>query len=389
MAIVCVLSVDFFYILGTHFGIPSSGSIGIILAIMFFAIGLIKGQKLSLNNYPYLLLINILALVVATNFFVSYSTMTFPKLMGFSILPMLLVFCKYDYKKVVRYACALTPLVFVVHGYLFVLQGTFNQMEMGYSYAIVHILAANLIQWFYFRKESGFYLKACNLISFYFLVRVLMAATRGTIVSIAFIIFLIWLIRFDENGNYIKLTKKKKIQIFFIFVAAVIVYINLEPVLKFFENMFESVFGTVPAAVKKTLDAIESNDLSHGRDDLTEFTLSAIKDSPAFGHGVLTFNHFNDYVYPHNCILQLLFEGGIIGAALQIICIIYGFYDMIFHVQNNGKEKTCSNVIIFITAFPMLLFSNETWKTPAFWIFMIIGARSLKIAFSNKMLKNK
>lgn len=389
MAIVCVLSVHFFYIFGTHFHIPSSGSIGSFLALIFFGMGLLQGQRISFANYPYLLLANILILIVTTHAYVKYSEMTAMKFFAFSFMPMLLVFCKYDYKKVIRYTCYMTPLLFVVHNDLFVLHGSFDQMEMGYSYAIIHILVSNMIQFIYFKKESNFYMKLCNFASVYLLLRVFMTATRGSMLSLLVAVFLLWIIKFDDNGKYIKLTQKKKIKIFVVFVVLVIVYINLAPVLDFIETVFNKLFGATPAAIKKTLDAINSNDLSHGRDEIAIFAENAIKNKPFFGHGVLTFHYFNHYSYPHNWVLQILFEGGIVGALYQIICIVYGAFNLVFRAEKSGKEKTYCNLLICLTAFPMLFFSNEMWTTPAFWIFMVIGGRELKTSFVKNIVMKK
>lgn len=377
-AIVFTLSTNYLYIMGHHFGFDRSGSIGTTLSIVFFAAGILFSGKLIIRKYPYLLLANVVIVAVYACLGVYYSSLTFYKFTAFSLIPMVLLIGHYDEEKVVRYTCYLIPTTLFVMGDLFKPNQSyaFSQMEMGYSYAILYMLVACVIHFSFFRSKSNLYMKFCYGLGLYLLWRVILLATRGTIVSLLVLFSVMLLIRFNKKGEYVKPSLRRKLTIIISVLILIIIVINIEMIIEPLYNFARNIFEILPAFLEKTYMSVKSGDVSRGRSGITAFTMNRISEKPFLGHGAMTFKAYNGkYAYPHNSILQLLFESGFVGAALQIFYLGYGVWFMLFRAKKSGREKTAFLMLIFLSAFPMLLMSDEMWNTPAFWMAMICGGR--------------
>lgn len=378
LAIVFTLSTNYFYIIGRHFGISRSGSIAIFLSIILIIAGLLFANKLKIKNYPYLLLFNIIIFAVYTFLQVDYSSMTFNIFIAFSFVPMIALMGNYSEEKVVRYTCYLIPTTLIVMGDLFKSNENygFDQMEMGFSYAILYMLVACVIHFSFFKQKSNLYMKFCYALGFCLIFRVILLATRGTIVSLLVLFVAVILIKYNKDGKYIKPTIGKKVisilTLFLLILTINYIDVIIEPLYSFINNTFD----IIPAFINKTYLAIMSGDISRGRNELIAFTVDRIKEKPLLGHGALTFKSYHGiFSYPHNCFLQLMFENGIAGSILPILSTCYGIWCVSFCAKENGRSKTAFFLLILLSAFPMLLMSSEMWITPAFWMSMICGGR--------------
>ena len=74
--------------------------------------------------------------------------------------------------------------------------------------------------------------------------------------------------------------------------------------------------------VRKTLKI--QTDISNGRNAITEYVVENIFKSPIWGHGVstITYNSNGMIPYPHNFILQLFYDGGILLAVPVLFFVI-------------------------------------------------------------------
>ncbi|MEE0944418.1 MAG: hypothetical protein UIM24_03080 [Clostridia bacterium] len=379
LALVFSILNQYFYIIGSRFNIPSSGSIGTFLAIICIIIAFLNSTKKLLSSYPYIMLVNILFAFLVTKAFVPEETsMTIYKFVAFALIPMVTLMFKVDFKKVIRYFCYITPTTLIVLNSLFETNEFVQQMQMGYAYALIPLIVANLIQFVYYRAESNWYLKLCNIIAAYLVLRILMLGVRGAVLSLLCAFVITRFTKYNKNGERISLDTWTTVKFILLGAFILIVSINFVEVLEFVADFCERMLGEVPNVITKTIKSIKSDDLSHGRTELYMFTWEAIKEKPFFGHGVLTFASGNFlYQYPHNCILQLLYEVGFIGALYPIVSITYGICTILFGGKKESKDEFLYHFLIFLTAFPMLFLSNEMWEVPAFWVAMILGAEML------------
>src|SRR5690606_30091320 len=82
-----------------------------------------------------------------------------------------------------------------------------------------------------------------------------------------------------------------------------------------FEKSFSRVFSYISS------EGIEWDSTS-GRNDLYEKAIEYISKSPIIGYGV--FGMFSEFgFYPHNLILEVLLQGGLVYLILILFCLFY------------------------------------------------------------------
>jgi O-antigen ligase len=108
------------------------------------------------------------------------------------------------------------------------------------------------------------------------------------------------------------------------------------------------------------------NDVTSGRDVIFKLTTLAISQNPLLGYGIDQFENNTGIVYPHNFILQLLYDGGLVLTFLVIFPVIRGIVKLF---------KTCSynEFIVFVALFfasvPGGLLSGDLWTMVTLWVF--------------------
>lgn len=131
--------------------------------------------------------------------------------------------------------------------------------------------------------------------------------------------------------------------------------------------------------IDKNIVLIEREDITNGRDILYKYALQGIKDEPITGNGIGSYNNRYD-TYPHNFILQILYEGGFILLLLLSGPILYGIYIMLLE-NNLSRQNKFMLIFLFCNAIIRLLISYEYWREMYFWMYI---ALSLYIFASRK-----
>jgi len=108
-------------------------------------------------------------------------------------------------------------------------------------------------------------------------------------------------------------------------------------------------------------------ELTNGRNLIWEKALVDIVDNPIYGHGVSAF--INKYgVYPHNFLLEMFFEGGLIYLT-PVLWVFYRFFKLLFSNDISSEEKKIL-VFIFCAGIMEVAFSNVYWRNMFFWFFI-------------------
>lgn len=137
--------------------------------------------------------------------------------------------------------------------------------------------------------------------------------------------------------------------------------------------------------IDKNIELIEREDISNGRDVIYKKALQGIKEVPILGRGIASFNETYG-TYPHNFILQMLYEGGIVLLLIFSVPILYAGYVMIFG-KNISRQNEFLLVFLFCNAIIRLLISFEYWRELYFW--MLITLSLTMLASSKKIKKEK
>ena len=110
-------------------------------------------------------------------------------------------------------------------------------------------------------------------------------------------------------------------------------------------------------------------DISNGRDEITQYVVENIFKSPLWGHGISVIRYNTNGVidYPHNFILQLFYDGGILLA----VPVLYFVIKMLWHaIWGENNDKTILLVFFCLTCLPKMFFSTNMWENPSFWLLL-------------------
>ena len=108
-----------------------------------------------------------------------------------------------------------------------------------------------------------------------------------------------------------------------------------------------------------------------GRNVIYENALNGIAQHPILGNGIGQFD-YNYGTYPHNLLLQLLYEGGIIFVILIFVPILI----LIILVLCKGKgkfENTYLVIFLVSSSIVKLMLSYEFWSDIYFWIILYLS----------------
>lgn len=98
--------------------------------------------------------------------------------------------------------------------------------------------------------------------------------------------------------------------------------------------------------------------------------IEAIKNSPVYGYGFYEYLFKYSYNHtPHNIILEVLLQGGIVYLIFSITIFIFVMIKFICMIKNN--KKIIELGFIFLYPLTKLLFSSSYSFNAIFWFFII------------------
>lgn len=188
---------------------------------------------------------------------------------------------------------------------------------------------------------------------------ILFSASRGPIVALFFIIF-------SEILLFGQIDKAKKIKYILFSIILVII---------FFIIIFKSNFNAFNASIvriKTLFDPSSSIDVSNGRLDLYRKSLEMFMEKPILGQGPLGFLNKSGFnIYPHNLILEILCDYGILGFSIWAILFLY----IIRKYIKNLRFDVTVNIIfsVFMVKLVEHTFSGSFILSGQFWFFVGFG----------------
>ncbi len=383
--------------LANGLGVMSGANLYTLIAIVFlYIVKIIKqatGEIKTKWNFTYKTAI-ILLLVFSLYLFTHIATdgnhrYSIVQLIFYSIIPIFVTTMEFRTEYVLRYAVYISLLTIIgLEGFLAVRWVGVGQADMGKIYSLVTALVCTFFHIRYYGNKANLFLKICYVYNAYLLLRVVMMANRGALLTILFTMFVSFIYKFDSKG-IMKIQTTKKILIVCVVVASSIVIIqNFGTIIDWIIELCKSLFNNVPAALVKMRFYIRQEDILNGREEINQIVLSAIKESPIYGHGLDMFYSYTDkeHIYPHNFILQFLFEGGILFALLPVFYSV-GALVMVICGQVKNKEQFVFVAMLVCQCFPKLLFSSNVWSGTAIWMLITYSANNV-FAKDIKSMKN-
>lgn len=118
--------------------------------------------------------------------------------------------------------------------------------------------------------------------------------------------------------------------------------------------------------IDKFLRLNNAGDMTNGRDDIDKVAWEGIWNSPIIGHGTSQFDKYTGLGYPHNFILQMLYDGGIVLASIVFIPIARS---LLQKKRLISEEEFILLLCLFFASVPGALFSGDLWNSIVLWMF--------------------
>lgn len=334
-----------------------------VVALTLYIIKFLKNiRKKWVVSISFLGLMLIFIVVLLYFMSISKTSLSISELLIYFVLSFFIGFNgKINISRVLTFIMLISLIAIPCFNELFVVQW-YGSVNMDISYAFLPPITAAIVHVIYYFKEKkhrAIYLLLYGINAFY-LSQILLYGERGTIFCILVSIALCWIITFDKN----KIFEKRKLSIKLIIISAVFFFTIL-----FYKNILSfivEVFNINSYAINKFLD-LSSVDVSNGRFTIYSTALKAFVKSPIIGNGISVFYYYTGELYPHNLIIQLLYDGGIVLFSSFVVIFIVGTREV---YSTKNKNKIVSWVYFLPISVIYLLFSNNIWVVPSMWIFM-------------------
>lgn len=240
-------------------------------------------------------------------------------------------------------------------------QGASYTAAFAYGINLYYLVYGNIHERFKM-MQSVRYTMICMVLLLFQLLGVLISGGRGGMVLI--IVYTVYI-----YSSVIKVTsipQKLKNTMYFLVISIAITLI-LPKLLEnpVFEGSFNRVFDYIAD------DGIDWSGTS-GRDGVYENAIKLFLDSPIFGYGIFGMWKVLG-AYPHNMILELLLQGGLILFFVFLIFLTYLFFKMNKMIKSDPRYRIIS--IIALYPIILLMFSGTYLNNSIFWfcITYIVG----------------
>lgn len=247
---------------------------------------------------------------------------------------------------------------------IFVLSYSGN-ISMGLSYAFLLPSVVTIVYVLHYLKHDSKWLKVCFLIVALFnlktLLTMLQFGSRGPVLCILCTVLFFLIYKPKKQFVEYKKGKGRFLVLFLLFLV-----VTFKQIMIFISHFFSALNIRV-VFVDKILSLSDSGDISNGRSDLVDLSISGIMDNPIFGHGIDLFDYYHPTTsYPHNFILQMAYD---LGVPITLFVLFYIIRKLKRTFSCYHKDKFILIWTLFFASVPSALFSNDLWANSTLWLF--------------------
>lgn len=368
----------------TFLPISSPGNMFGVVITLLYIISMFKSRKMEINSNILIIIFYLMMFFIVSLFFQNFNNITIGIFINFAyygVLSMLIVSQELSTKYVLKYIILLSLLSLINLNEFITnsrLSDTSNVVIMGYSYSFLPSVVASAIFSIYYRKGRDYLTLFGVCFNVYLLWMLFTGGTRGAVLALIFGTLLLLSSQFREGTH--------KTYNWILWIAVICGMLTLN----FFNEIIEALYsltsnvGLSINLINKTFIKSQASDVLNGRDMLYPLAIQGFQESPIWGQGIGNFNILYGG-YPHNFILQLLFEGGLLLASPIVFVITIGFLWFLRRKSNNLDISML--IILFSTvAIPRLFVSANLWNTQSFWLlYGIVAAKLLTYRTGKKV----
>jgi len=199
------------------------------------------------------------------------------------------------------------------------------------------------------------------VINIIFFMQILKYGSRGSIFCVLLLVAFLYLIKPPRSLG----VRKKKNLVIILVLGLFALYFSFYSLLSAISFGAE-LNGIKLHFVEKIMELSAEGDITNGRGMLNSITISGIIDSPIFGHGLDRFDANTGMLYPHNVLLQLLYDGGIVG----FLCLSIPLIKSMSHFfKTCTKDEYAVFTVLCFSSLPGAFFSGDIWGLARLWLF--------------------
>lgn len=263
-----------------------------------------------------------------------------------------------------------------------------QQIDMATAYALFIGVAASVVHFIYYKEKRNVVVKICYLYNIYILVRIFISGNRGIYVSVIGMLIFMQMTYMHRTEIPQKKRRLLKIVMTCEVVIGLVLYLNIEAIILGVYELISSAGGFIPSFIIKMRRQILAGDISNGRWEVFIYCIKKILENP-LGYGVEASARISNglFVYPHNFILQLFLEFGVILGSLFAMVVCMPWYKLILK-KNSNTNNDIQNYVLFlsIVTIPKLLISGDIWMQPQFWLMFGLGVEILLTNWKKQVL---
>lgn len=280
----------------------------------------------------------------------------------YGVLGFLIAGTNFDIEKATRFSGYLLLLLSVPT--IRMIQNSYrsygNLLGLVESYTILPPAFAVLAHFLYFRKKHDWIMYLSYILTVFLLYSMVFRGIRGAILCVIALIIFILLNRNPHCGE-VKLGRIALV------ITLLLLVLNYDRVLSWVAdipaiNNIHIRFIEKSISIGKAL----AGDYSNGRTAIYKIAFQDFIKSPIWGNGIGYFPEAHNINYPHNIVLQVMAEGGILLAAPIIGLLVYCMYLLLFAKISN-RYMRITIILLASSTIPAASVSDELWNYPLLW----------------------
>lgn len=252
-------------------------------------------------------------------------------------------------------------LFYAIVGFIWIPLHTnsWNQYSMTYGYNL--LIPFCIVSYCFIRYRKIKWLLYTIIFSVFMLLR----GSRAAVLCLVVFVVLAYIMINKDSLNISKMTK-----IIILLIAGIFASINFKTIMSLLSNIFPS---------SRTLALLSTNiKFDSGRSNIQSLYWKAIKSHPFRFNGIfsdriyysnVTGHVYNMTNYPHNFIVELFYQWGILfGGTIFIAIIVCIIISLQYGNKNNRTELLCFILTMFVAGFFKLFFSGSYLVSVEFYL---------------------
>lgn len=246
-----------------------------------------------------------------------------------------------------------------------------DTLSMGLSYSFLTPVIASFVYIFIYFKEEQTWQKILTMILFavnlFYAYQLFSYGSRGPVFAMLATVAFMTIFRPEKTQIGVHVRKGRLVVTVMGGVFAFFAFLSLLSGLQEFVGNYGLSFNFADKFIRME----QSGDITNGREFLYGLAMDDILSSPIFGMGLDQFANHHGAIgaYPHNFLLQILYDGGILFLLVLAVPLWKGLKQL-WYTCSQGEFAVFAALLF--SSVPRAMFSGDLWQNGPLW--MLFGA---------------